>query len=103
MLLELLRADHADRLPLLPVLGPATLLLVDGAVAVDGDGEVRLGQLLVERLLRGALVPAEVAPARARVGELVAKVLVVLVPAREDDGVGPVDGLAGDPRDWRPT
>ena len=55
------------------------------------DGEVRLGELLVERLLRGALVPAEVAPPGARIGELVAKVLVVLVPAGEDDGVGPVD------------
>ena len=96
VLLELLRADDADRLPLLPVLGPAALLLVDGAVAVDGDGEVRLGELLVERLLRGALVPAQVAPPGASVGELVAKVLVVLVPAREDDRVGTVDGLAGD-------
>ena len=102
MLFKLLRADHADRLSLLPVLGPAALLLVDRAVAVDGDGEVRFGELLVERLLRGALVPAQVAPAGARVGELVAEVLVVLVPAGQDDRVGTVDGLAGDSRDWRP-
>ena len=84
------------------MLGPAALLLVDRAVAVDGDGEVRLGELLVERLLRGPLVPAQVAPAGACVGELVAKVLVVLVPAGQDDRVGTVDGLAGDSRDWRP-
>ena len=102
MLPELLRADHAARLPLLPVPGPAALLLVHLAVAVDGDGEVRLGELLVERLLRGALVAAQVSPAGARVGELVAEVLVVLVPAGQDNRVGTVDGLAGDSRDWGP-
>ena len=77
---------YPDRFPLPPVIpGVSPGLVIKRSLAVPGDGSVALGECLVETLLCGSLVPAEVAAPGFSVEEGVSIVLVILVTSGQDD------------------
>ena len=103
MFLQLGRSDDSDRLALLPVLGFGSLHFVDWSVAVHGDGQVVLLQLLVARLLRGSLVSAQVATSASGVNELEAVVGVVFVAAGKDYALATLCSTSGDASNGGPV
>ena len=103
MLLQLGRSDDSDRLAFLPVLGLGSLNLVNGSVAVHGNGQVHLLKRLVTRLLRSSLVSAQVATSASGVNELKAVVGVVFVAAGKDDALATLCSTSGDASNGGPV